>query len=486
MLSGKIILNTTYDLSLIQNGGNFLLIISNLNYSRDPSSSVSPSYISLSTEFLSQFNGNDSSEDQRPSDNSNRCNIPFKNCTLTFDSLGKSIQELYININYMTTADTDSNGLVYSLPFVQKMILPDFDGHLFELNDPYIDATPFESTVNNPSYDRCTKFEIKIDVTGNFTDTGNASASLHGSLKYLNPSFYSGQYGYGGFQFDASVDVPNPEGFQIYRDFELYSDLGSFQFQTDSPGNSSLIFDNQYPDFLYVFTFGDEGYSQLGLVEFTTQFDFGSILFVGNTTFFDPETPYTRENSCWNETYYYIGYNGINVYKASFCCVEFENVNTTHIPPITTTTIRDCNKIPCPNVNWTQSTVDPCNCYLLINDTDFWDDNLCYQFQPGSKLTSIDSAFRNSELVGLARNQTPACAKLFIGLESSSDLNGNTIWVWNNGDPSTYRNWKKGYPVNVTNEVNTPDCGVLNQTDGKWTNEDCGVQRCFICEYIKP
>uniref|UniRef100_A0A914C5F7 C-type lectin domain-containing protein n=1 Tax=Acrobeloides nanus TaxID=290746 RepID=A0A914C5F7_9BILA len=189
---------------------------------------------------------------------------------------------------------------------------------------------------------------------------------------------------------------------------------------------------------------------------------------------------------------YYIGYNGINVYKASFCCVEFENVNTTHIPPITTshtpstTTIRDCKKKPCPNANWTQSTVDPCICYLLINGPNYWDSYLCYQFQPSSKLTSIDSVFENSELVGLARNQTPACAKLFIGLESVPGPNGSRIHIWNNGDPSTYRNWEKGYPVNITNDINTHDCVVLNQADGKWTNEDCETQRCVICEYVKP
>ena len=71
-------------------------------------------------------------------------------------------------------------------------------------------------------------------------------------------------------------------------------------------------------------------------------------------------------------------------------------------------------------------------------------------------------------------------------IEHKNKTYPGTIWVWNNGDPSMYRNWEKGYPVNVTNDANTPDCGVLNQADGKWTNEDCGVQRCFICEYIKP
>uniref|UniRef100_A0A914E0C2 alpha-L-fucosidase n=1 Tax=Acrobeloides nanus TaxID=290746 RepID=A0A914E0C2_9BILA len=96
----------------------------------------------------------------------------------------------------------------------------------------------------------------------------------------------------------------------------------------------------------------------------------------------------------------------------------------------------------CP-VNWIQNSLNKQECLTFGNSTLGWNaaNSQCGILGPGATLTSITSAFENTEISGL--NQ--GCSNAYIGLYRNSS---SSNWQWINGDTSTYTNWGTGRLIN--------------------------------------
>uniref|UniRef100_A0A914CFD2 alpha-L-fucosidase n=1 Tax=Acrobeloides nanus TaxID=290746 RepID=A0A914CFD2_9BILA len=92
----------------------------------------------------------------------------------------------------------------------------------------------------------------------------------------------------------------------------------------------------------------------------------------------------------------------------------------------------------CP-VNWIQNSLNKQECLTFGNSTLGWNaaNSQCGILGPGATLTSITSAFENTEIAGL--NQ--GCSNAYIGLYRNSS---SSNWQWINGDTATYTNWGTG------------------------------------------
>ncbi|KAH7707013.1 macrophage mannose receptor 1-like protein, partial [Aphelenchoides avenae] len=56
----------------------------------------------------------------------------------------------------------------------------------------------------------------------------------------------------------------------------------------------------------------------------------------------------------------------------------------------------------------------------------------------------------------------------------------STKWTWLDGSPLSYKTWAKGYP---TKSSGSESCLYMDYTDGKWYNDDCYADACFLCQY---
>ncbi|CAJ0926863.1 unnamed protein product, partial [Mesorhabditis belari] len=58
----------------------------------------------------------------------------------------------------------------------------------------------------------------------------------------------------------------------------------------------------------------------------------------------------------------------------------------------------------------------------------------------------------------------------YIGVQQQ---NGN--WVYGDGSPLIYQNWKSGHPLS------NMSCAVISAKDYQWTSVDCASSHSFIC-----
>uniref|UniRef100_A0A914CU95 C-type lectin domain-containing protein n=1 Tax=Acrobeloides nanus TaxID=290746 RepID=A0A914CU95_9BILA len=93
----------------------------------------------------------------------------------------------------------------------------------------------------------------------------------------------------------------------------------------------------------------------------------------------------------------------------------------------------------------------------------------------GNKVSqlSINNAFENNEVSQALQSMGYKCDQYYLDLKR----NGSN-WVWLNGESTSYRNWKNGYPTND----NTQNCVSFDTQTGSWYNTGCDTQQCFICQ----
>ena len=55
-------------------------------------------------------------------------------------------------------------------------------------------------------------------------------------------------------------------------------------------------------------------------------------------------------------------------------------------------------------------------------------------------------------------------------------------FMWVDGSPLQYTNWRPGEPTTRGLAGNDENCVEVDLSDGKWNDEDCNSKRAFICE----
>ncbi|KAH7711029.1 mannose receptor C type 1-like protein [Aphelenchoides avenae] len=89
------------------------------------------------------------------------------------------------------------------------------------------------------------------------------------------------------------------------------------------------------------------------------------------------------------------------------------------------------------------------------------------------------NAFDNANLikVGAALCDPFWGTRMWLG----ASINVSSMkWTWLDGSPLGYRMWAKGYPTKTTG---SESCLYIDYTDGKWYNDDCYADACFLCQY---
>uniref|UniRef100_A0A914W7P0 Uncharacterized protein n=1 Tax=Plectus sambesii TaxID=2011161 RepID=A0A914W7P0_9BILA len=130
------------------------------------------------------------------------------------------------------------------------------------------------------------------------------------------------------------------------------------------------------------------------------------------------------------------------------------------------------------DINPVQSQVVPNKCYYVGSQKETWFDAeaSCQSAQPNAHLTSITSAFENSNVDAVVTS-TPSdtgCGKFWIG---GNDIEQSGQFAWVDGSSWGYTRWGPGQPDT------TQQCVTSTALqDGQWKTEDCGDENCFICE----
>uniref|UniRef100_A0A914WYD5 Uncharacterized protein n=1 Tax=Plectus sambesii TaxID=2011161 RepID=A0A914WYD5_9BILA len=134
----------------------------------------------------------------------------------------------------------------------------------------------------------------------------------------------------------------------------------------------------------------------------------------------------------------------------------------------------------CP-AGWQLSVVDTTKCYLLVTNKATWFDAEQYCRQTTSHLTSVTTAFETSNLNSLVQNN-PAVGPLDQIWIGASGINQDEKFVWTDGTPMSYTNWRIGEPYLLFSCVSS----TAGNT-GKWSTEKCQTKNAFICEhYMVP
>ena len=140
---------------------------------------------------------------------------------------------------------------------------------------------------------------------------------------------------------------------------------------------------------------------------------------------------------------------------------------------------------PCnPDTNCVKQTYGGHDYYFCSNASSWSAARARCQLQARGDLVAISSSGENTFLQGLRTSNAWIGAR-DAGIESlwRWERNGMTFWrgVANgSAQLGQYSNWKSGQPDNAaTND----DCAEMN-SDGTWSDSDCGATRSFICEVI--
>ncbi|XP_070535739.1 macrophage mannose receptor 1-like [Ptychodera flava] len=104
-----------------------------------------------------------------------------------------------------------------------------------------------------------------------------------------------------------------------------------------------------------------------------------------------------------------------------------------------------------------------------------WDESRSHCNTMGGELLSIHGQEENAWLY--ANIQDVDSNQLFMGLR---EYGWNGIYIWSDGTPTDYVNWKPGEPNDYNGEE---ECGtILTHSDGGWNDQNCGVRLPFICK----
>ena len=118
------------------------------------------------------------------------------------------------------------------------------------------------------------------------------------------------------------------------------------------------------------------------------------------------------------------------------------------------------------------------NCYKF-NLGDMWDDDCdkkCAE-QQSSVILCVENAEQNSFIAGYVGSGS---ATIWLGLLDSTYSNN---WYWRAGCPSTYFNWKSGYP----SKSNENQIKVVMSNAGTWYNTyGSGFVTQCACQYALP
>uniref|UniRef100_A0A914WC03 Uncharacterized protein n=1 Tax=Plectus sambesii TaxID=2011161 RepID=A0A914WC03_9BILA len=134
----------------------------------------------------------------------------------------------------------------------------------------------------------------------------------------------------------------------------------------------------------------------------------------------------------------------------------------------------------CP-VGWQLSVVDTTKCYLLVTNKATWSEAEQHCRQAASHLTSVTSAFETSNLNSLVQNSLliGPLDQVWIG---ASGINQDDRFVWTDGTPMSYTNWRIGEPYLLFSCVSS-----AAGSTAKWSTENCQTKNAFICEhYMVP
>jgi len=114
------------------------------------------------------------------------------------------------------------------------------------------------------------------------------------------------------------------------------------------------------------------------------------------------------------------------------------------------------------------------NCYKSFSSTAEWPDAKTACENWGGYLVTIHFQDEMTFVDNLA-----SCGQFWIGL---SDLKSENTFQWTDGallaNSAAYANWDPGEP---NNKGNSEDC-VHVYSNGKWNDEDCDADKCFVCE----
>uniref|UniRef100_A0A914W451 Uncharacterized protein n=1 Tax=Plectus sambesii TaxID=2011161 RepID=A0A914W451_9BILA len=132
----------------------------------------------------------------------------------------------------------------------------------------------------------------------------------------------------------------------------------------------------------------------------------------------------------------------------------------------------------CPD-GWRPSGVIPNKCYYVTDQKKIWfeAEDFCKNAQPNAHLTSITSAFENSNVDAVATSTLTgsACDQFWIG---GNDIGQTGNFTWVDGNAWQYASWATGQPDPTQHCVSS----AALKTGGQWKTEDCGVDNCIICE----
>uniref|UniRef100_A0A914WK77 C-type lectin domain-containing protein n=1 Tax=Plectus sambesii TaxID=2011161 RepID=A0A914WK77_9BILA len=131
----------------------------------------------------------------------------------------------------------------------------------------------------------------------------------------------------------------------------------------------------------------------------------------------------------------------------------------------------------CPD-GWHKSEVVPNKCYYVGIQKKTWFDAeaSCQSAQPNAHLTSITSAFENSnvEAVVISTPSDSGCGQFWIG---GNDIEQTGQFEWVDGSSWGYARWGPGQPDATQQCVSSTAL-----QNGQWKTEPCGAENCFICE----
>lgn len=113
-------------------------------------------------------------------------------------------------------------------------------------------------------------------------------------------------------------------------------------------------------------------------------------------------------------------------------------------------------------------------CYMLFDNQQNWDAArvACEALGSDHHLATVADADEGQLVATLAGN-----GQVWI---AGSDAGNEGNWVWYNGEPLSYTNWRSGEP---NDGGSGEDCMVLEgDRGGSWDDRSCGDSYRFVCE----